>query len=303
MKNFIKATEIWVPNEEKTELLLQDGLYGENTELEEYSKNLSFKYNDGLPGKAWASKQPIILTDLGESFFKRTELVASMGLTCAIAMPIFTGEYLKAVVVFLCGDSEDHAGAIEVWKADEDRINEMELVNGYFGTMEDFAWISKSIKIMKGQGLPGIVWKTKEPIIMNLSESATFMRTKKAIKEGITTALGIPAWINEEDGYVMTFLSARGTPIARRFEIWTPNSETRTLSFKEGYSDDKDLISLYEEVKLSKDDSILGKTWKRGMPILEKSTQMEFAPSGSNNILSIPVIEYGICKAVIAFYY
>ena len=50
---------------------------------------------------------------------------------------------------------------------------------------------------MKSQGLPGNVWSSKMPLIMkNLSESATFMRASKAAKEGITTALGIPAWVN-----------------------------------------------------------------------------------------------------------
>jgi len=304
MKNFIKATEIWVPNSDKTELFLESGVYGENKELETYSKDMIFKYNDGLPGKAWAKKQPIILTDLSESFFKRTEIVTSLGLTCAIAMPIFNGAYLNAVVVFFCGDSEDHAGAIEVWKASVDRINEMELINGYYGTMEEFAWISKSIKIMKGQGLPGNVWKNKQPIIMNLSESATFMRSKKAIKEGITTALGIPAWVDEEDGFVMTFLSAKGTPIARRFEIWIPNEETRTLSFSTGYTHgDKDLKALYSNVNLEKDTSIIGHTWKRGMPILTQLKNNPYAPKDCDNILSIPVIQNGYCKAVIAFYF
>lgn len=304
MKNFIKATEIWVPNEEKTELSLSSGLYGENSELESYSQSLTFKYNDGLPGKAWAMKQPIILNELSESFFKRTELVTSIGLTCAIAMPIYAGEYLQAVVVFLCGDSDDHAGAIEVWKASEDRINEMGLVNGYFGTMKDFEWISKSIKIMKGQGLPGSVWKTKEPVIMDLSLNATFMRSSKAIKEGITTALGIPAWINEEDGYVMTFLSAKGTPIARRFEIWTPNASERKLSFKEGYTHgDKDLNEMYSGIELLKDKTLFGKTWKTGVPQLAKSTEFRYAPSDSQNILTIPVLQNGFCTAVIAFYY
>jgi hypothetical protein len=305
MSNFIKATEIWIPNHDKTELSLQSGLYGDNKELEEYSQNITFAYNDGLPGKAWAEKHPIILTNLGESFFKRTELVTSMGLTCAIAMPIFLGEYLQAVVVFLCGDNEEHAGAIEVWKAVEDRLNEMGLVEGYYGTMEDFEWISKSIKIMKGQGLPGGVWKSKEPMIMkDLSQSATFMRAKKAAKEGITTALAIPAWIYEKDAYVMTFLSAKGTPIARRFEIWEPNNESRTLSFKDGYSHgNKDLVELYENVEISKEDPILGKVWKTACPVLTKNDTMEYAPGDCDNVLALPILENGFCKAVIAFYY
>ncbi len=304
VKNFIKAIEIWVPNESKTELSLQTGLYGDKKELEEQSKNMTFAYDDGLPGKAWASKQPIILTKLEESFFKRTELVQSLGLTCAIAMPIFTGEYLKAVVVFLCGDNEEHAGAIEVWKASE-RRKEMTLVNGYYGTMEEFEWISKSIKIMKGQGLPGTVWQTTEPMIMkNLGESATFMRAKKALQEGITTALAIPAWVKEEDGFVMTFLSAKGTPIARRFEIWNLDQVSRTLSFKDGYSHgDIDLQETYAGVQLSKDETILGQAWKKGMPILDKSSSLVHSPNDCDNVLAIPVIQNGFCKAVIAFYF
>jgi hypothetical protein len=305
MNNFIKATEIWIPNETQTTLTLQSGLYGENAELEAYSQNLTFAYNDGLPGKAWAKGHPIVLTNLEESFFKRTEIVMSLGLTCAIAMPIFAGEYLRAVVVFLCGDSNEHAGAIEVWRATPDRVKEMELVNGYYGTMEDFAWISKSIKIMKGQGLPGGVWKSGEPVIMqNLGESATFMRAKKALKEGITTALALPAWTDESQGYVMTFLSAKGTPIARRFEIWQPNHETQTLGFRDGYSHgDVDLSALYSDMELAKEDSIMGETWKRGLPILSKNEASEYAPKESEYMLTLPIIQDGLCRAIIAFYY
>ncbi len=305
MSNFIKATEIWIPNENQTALTLHSGLYGENIELELYSKNIVFYYNYGLPGKAWAMGHPIVLTDLEESFFKRTDIVKELGLTSAIAMPIFAGEYLRAVVVFLCGDSEEHAGAIELWRASPDRIKEMELVNGYYGTMEEFAWISKSIKIMKGQGLPGNAWKNSAPLIMkNLGESATFMRAKKAHKEGITTALAIPAWIDESDGYIMTFLSAKGTPIARRFEIWYPDHKDGTLHFQDGYSHgDVNLDELYDGVVIQKEESLLGESWRRGLPLLNKNSQEEHEPKDCDYTLVIPVIQNGFCQALIRFYY
>jgi hypothetical protein len=305
MNNFIKATEIWIPDPGFTKLSLKNGEYGENEELESVSQGMTFAYDEGLPGKAWAQRHPIILTDLEGSFFKRTELVMSLGLTAAIAMPIFAGEYLRAVVVFFCGSSEAHAGAIEVWRATPDRVHEMELVNGYYGTMADFEWISRRTKIMKGQGLPGSVWKRESPVMMgDLRESATFMRSAKAVKEGITTAFGIPAWIDPSDGYVMTFLSAKGTPIARRFEIWETNHEDETLHFVDGYSHGKiDLVSQYEEVAFAKEDSLLGKTWTLGRPLLSENFETVYAPKDCNYVLTLPIIQYGICKTVIAFYY
>lgn len=303
MKHFIKATEIWEFNADKTELILTSGIYENCKEFEDVSHNFSFKYNEGLPGKAWAQKHPIVLNKLQDSFFKRTEVATAMNLTSAIAMPIFAGECLQSVVVFLCGDNEEHSGAVELWHANPDRTKEMALVEGYYGTMEDFEWISRNIKIMKSQGLPGTVWKTKMPYIMkNLGESATFMRASKATKAGITTALAIPAWINEEDGYVMTFLSGKNTPIARRFEIWLPVNDK--LVYSDGYSiGDIDLPKVQKEVKYSKNESILGRVWETGHPILSEKSDMENAPGEYDAVLVIPILEAGIVKAEIVFYY
>ena len=143
-----------------------------------------------------------------------------------------------------------------------------------------------------------------DPDLAYFSPCKQSLFSKKAIKEGITTALGIPTWIYEEDGYVMTFLSAKGTPIARRFEIWTPYSKKRVLKFNDGYSHgDMDLAKLYKDVELSKDNSILGQTWKTGMPNLSKIKGMPYVPGDCENILSLPILENGFCKAIIAFYY
>lgn len=303
MKHFIKATEIWELNSFKTELVLTKGIYGNFKEFEEKSSEYSFKYNEGLPGQAWAKKHPIIITNLEDSVFQRTQIANKINITAAIAMPIFIGEYLQAVVVFLCGDCEEHSGAIELWHANPNRRNEMALVDGYYGTMEEFEWISRNIKIMKSQGLPGGVWKNKMPVIMkNLGESATFMRASKAAKVGITTALAIPTWIDEEDGYVMTFLSGKNTPIARRFEIWIPSNDE--LKFLDGYSiGDIDLFETHRTTTYKKNSSILGKVWETGHPILSNYSDMKGVPGEYDAVLVIPVLEKGFFKAAIVFYY
>lgn len=304
MKTFIKATEIWEPNREKTALTLVSGAYGTFKEFESYSQKLSFTYNEGLPGHAWAEKKPIILKDIVGSYFQRTEMASKIGITTAIALPIFAGEYLHAVVVFLCGDDTALAGAIEIWEKDPERRNEMGLVEGYYGTMQEFEWISRNVKIMRNHGLPGTVWATSMPyIIKNLGDSATFLRARKAVQEGITTALALPAWMHEDDAQVVTFLSAKGTPIARRFEIWIPDETGEALIYRDGFCDaGTSLDTLYQLTRFSKDTSTLGGVYKTGYPILTHNYTTIDDDIHFDTLLAIPIIQNGFCNAVVAFY-
>jgi len=305
MKTFIKAIEVWEPDHNKTELTLINGIYGPHKEFASYSKNMHFAYNEGLPGKAWALQRPIILNELEDSAFKRTDMAKKIGLTTAIAMPIFAGEYLHAIIVFLCGDNENEAGAIELWAKEADKRTEMGLVNGYYGNMQDFEWVSRNVKIMRGHGLPGNTWKSKMPyIIKDLKDSATFLRARKAAKEGITTALALPAWMSEEDGYVMAFLSAKSTPIARRFEIWIPDETGEALIFRDGYCDrDNDLEAMYALKRLKKEDSIAGKVWKTGHPILSDSIKPKESEIDFDGLLALPILQNGFCVSVVMFYF
>jgi len=305
MKTFIKAIEIWEPDSQKTQLTLMNGLYGPHREFASYSKNMHFAYDEGLPGKAWSEQHPIILTQFEGSEFKRTEMAKKIGLSTAIAMPVFAGEYLHAVVLFLCGDKQEHAGAIELWAKVPDKRTEMGLVDGYYGSMDDFAWVSRNVKIMRGHGLPGKAWQSKMPyIIGNLGESATFLRARKAAQEGITTALALPAWMNEEDGYVMSFLSAKSTPIANRFEIWIPDETGEALIFRDGHCDKgDDLHECYSLTRLDKEHSIAGKAWKTGHPILSDVYEPQEGNIDFNAYLALPILQNGFCVSVVMFYF
>src|SRR5712672_2370806 len=118
MKTFIRITEIWVPTENRSELRYHDGLYGSHDEFRALSQQMRFRYNEGLPGKAWAARHPIIFRELEDSHFKRIQAATAIGLTCGVALPVFAGDVVKAVVVFLCGDSDIGAGAMELWHND-----------------------------------------------------------------------------------------------------------------------------------------------------------------------------------------
>lgn len=305
MKTFIKAIEIWEPDRESTELTLINGIYGKFKEFASFSKNMRFSYGEGLPGQAWAAQHPIILTKFEGTDFKRTEMANKIGITSAIAMPIFAGEYLHAVIVFLCGDTDEYAGAIELWAKEEDKHTEMGLVDGYYGSMEEFEWVSRNVKIMRGHGLPGNAWKSRMPFIINdLGNSDTFLRARKAAKEGITTALALPAWISEEDGYVMAFLSAKSTPIAHRFEIWIPDETGEALIFRDGYCDrGNKLDEIYSLTRLGKDDSVAGQVWKTGYPILSDTLKPKEGEIDFNGLLALPILQQGFCVSVVMFYF
>ena len=109
MKTFIRVVELWVPDRTRTRLEFGGSLCSEEfSEFRALSENTLFAYDEGLPGKAWASGHPIILTEFSNSYFKRTDEAKEAGLTCGVALPVFAGEFLMAVMVLFCGDDEKH---------------------------------------------------------------------------------------------------------------------------------------------------------------------------------------------------
>jgi hypothetical protein len=305
MKTFIKVTEIWIPDKERTQLEFGSGLYGELIDFKENSEQQKFAYNEGLPGKAWATGHPIVLTKFEDSYFKRTAAAQNAGLTCGIAIPIFSGDFLMAVVVFLCGDDEEHAGAIEVWcnsSVSESRLN---VLNGYYGTLQHFEAISRQISVPKGQGLAGLAWEAGMPVLIDdISKADTFIRAKDAQQAGISMGIGIPVSDNSEETYILTFLSAKATPIAKRIQIWIPDQQGNQLICQQAYSkNNNDLAKIFETITVNKGEGALGRVWLTGMPVITGAHEPDYNPEldSLSSMLAIPVIEKGRLKAIVSF--
>ncbi len=216
VKTFVQASEVWVPEGDR--LVFSTGDYGDLVEFAAVSGKESFARGEGLPGKAWAEARPVVLKGFEGSYFKRTEAAEAAGLTSAVAIPVFDGETLKAVLVVLCGDDAERTGAIEVWR-EQDTV--LELDDGWYGAAKHFEWVSKHTRFPRGQGLPGGVWASMTPILMrDLGAGYRFIRSEAAGQAGLTTGLGMPVPTPGDHTFVVTLLSALGTPIARRFEIW-----------------------------------------------------------------------------------
>lgn len=311
MKPFIKACEIWAPSHQGLELEFVSGHYGELNNFRSVSEGKTFGYDHGLPGKAWAQRHPIVLNDLKSSYFERGDAAEKAGITTAIAMPVFAGQCLQAVMVMLCGDDEEVSGAIELWHCDERESHDLAFVDGYFGKLERFEFVSRHTSFRRGTGLPGIVWETGMPkLFPKLGRSHKFIRSESAVESGITTGLGVPFHSLPHQIYVMTFLSALGTPIARQIELWAPSYDNSLLLFSEGYTVDQfDLNEQYAETKLTLGQGVIGRTFLTGMPQIcidmdEILCSETFPERGLDvsSLVTFPIFEDGYCRCVIALY-
>jgi hypothetical protein len=216
-----------------------------------------------------------------------------------------------AVMVLFCGDDEKHVGAIELWQNDADVSHEMGLVDGYYGTADMFEFNSRHTKFPRGFGLPGRTWKAGMPLIIkDLHNSKRFLRWEEASEIGINCGVGIPYTTSPEKTWVMTFLSAQATPIARRFEIWVPDAARSALVFQSGdCSKNTELEQLYASKSIGKGEGSIGGAWATGMPAINEHLKVDESvasqaarAAGMNQIVVLPVIESAQLKAVLAWY-
>jgi hypothetical protein len=312
MKTFIRVVELWVPDRTRTRLEFGGGLGGGAfSEFMALSENTLFAYDEGLPGKAWACGHPIVLTEFSGAEYKRSDDAKEAGLSCGIALPVFAGEFLMAVMVLLCGDDDKHVGAIELWRNDPEISHEMSLVNGYYGTAATFEFNSRQMKFPRGFGLPGRAWKAGMPVIIkDLQHARQFLRWQEASEIGISCGVGIPYQGASDQVWVLTLLSAPATPIAERFEIWVPNASRQALVFQSGdCSKHTDLDALYRGKTIGRGEGSIGGAWATGMPAIcedlkrDASTAASLARgSGMKQIVVLPVIEDALLKAMLAWY-
>ena len=298
---FVQVSEVWVPQGDR--LVLAGGNYGALAGFATASQEAGFAKGEGLPGIAWAESRPVVLKDLSAPVFKRAEAARAAGLTSAVAVPVFDGATLKAVLVTLCGDDGTRTGAIEVWRA-EDEV--LVLDDGYYGAAEHFAWVSQHTRFPRGQGLPGGVWASGTPMLLrDLGSGYRFIRAESAGQAGLTTGLGVPVPVPLGRTFVLTLLSARGTPLARRFEIWDARAARVGAG---GGAVLIDGICAREGALWSDSDPRRAKPWAgvigqvlgTGLPLA--AAGQPGLPAGYGSVVALPVYRGGEIAHVVAWY-
>ena len=109
----------------------------------------------------------------------------------------------------------------------------------------------------------------------------------------------------------MTFLSASGTPIARRFEIWVPTEDGSALRFSAGECDQRpELAECHAESRITPGQGALGEAWQKGIPTVRASLAVEPGAAGQSataagltTTVVVPVIQDGRFRAAVAWYF
>lgn len=256
---FVQGIEVWIPDGNL--LQRQSAAYKADSQLEQFSSALTLKKGQGLPGLAWSTGRPEVWHELGAG-----EISGLDGLDAAVALPVFRGSEVVAVVVFLCGSGAQTGGCIEVWEPNEQR--QLVHLDGYYGRLRAFEDISRAMSFVMGQGLPGITWERRTPqIIEDVSHSMSFLRASAAQECGVQSGLGIPVYRAGAVAYVMLFLSAQSTPLARAFEVWTPDDDDRLQLAQSSYGPGLEAFArASREVIFEPGEGLPGRVFDTGIP-------------------------------------
>ncbi|MBC7941525.1 MAG: GAF domain-containing protein [Chitinophagaceae bacterium] len=310
---FIRVVEVWVPDADRSLLEFGGGMYGAATRFGSLSRSMCFGRGEGLPGQAWELGHPVVLNQFEGSAFRRTQAAHAEGLTSGIALPVFDGDTLNAVVVIFCGDNDEQAGAIELWHNDPSVSKDMTLADGYYGRISNvFEFISRRTAFRKGTGLPGLAWESGLPVFMeDLGKGSRFLRADSAQKVGINRGFAIPCASAGNDAYVMAFLSALATPIVQRFETWLPDAANTHLLRREGFCEQVgSLDSSRFEDRVEAGAGAVGKAFATGVPTVSEAAADEpggvgagARAAGLKSVVALPVMNGGRCVAVVAWYF
>lgn len=307
---FIRVVEFWVPGSDPTLLEYGGGWYGQAPSFGAMSRSMVFGRGEGLPGAAWEAGHPVVLKDLQGPGFLRPQAARAAGLTCGIAVPIFAGEALTSVLVLFCGDDEAHAGAIELWHNDPSQSRDLALVDGYYGTTGDaFELISRSVSFRRGIGLPGMAWEAGRPVFLpDLGRADRFLRADSAVRVGINRGIAIPCAARAPGSFVMTFLSAMATPIARRLEIWEPDGSPGGLQRVDGFCEVDGVLAGRASVGPYAD--ALGQAARTRRPAIgdtatdgRDAVGADAARASLQAVAAWPVLRDGQAVAVVAWYF
>lgn len=308
MKTFIRAVEFWLPSQDRSQLEHGGGYYGSGARMAGISHQMVFGRGEGLPGRAWDEGRPVVLHGFEGSYFKRTAAALADGLTCGIALPIFSGDYIAAVVVFFCGDDEDHAGAIELWHNDPAVSKDMTLADGHYGrTADTFEFISRRTAFRPGTGLPGLAWQQRAPVFLDdLGRGSGFLRSDSAVKVGINRGFALPCATPGADVFVLAFLSALGTPIARRVEIWRPDASGDVLALQAGFCESAGALG-DTRLTLARGQGTVGRCWLTGLPGLATALGSEPGDVAAlpevSAMVVLPVLREARFVAAVALYF
>lgn len=151
--------------------------------------------------------------------------------------------------------------------------------------------------------------------IEDLGKSNRFLRADSATKVGINRGFAIPCPVRDGQTWVMAFLSALGTPIARRVEVWTPDvaragrGEPAALTRTSGFCEQAGNLGSAASV-IERGQGSIGQVVLTGVPVVSVDAVAEPAGVGADaqaaglqSLIALPLIRDGKLLSVVVWYF
>lgn len=306
----LRAVEVWSPTEKGRQLERSSAYYSDANALETVSARTQFPKGNGLPGLVWEAGVPVVFNDLAATDFVRHKAAAEDELTAGIGVPIFDADRFVAVLLFLCHTSEISAAAFESWVLDETR-NELMPGTGFYANLDRFRRMSQYLRFPYGAGLPGDVWQTRMPRLLDrLADSTDFLRASGADAEGLDFGLAVPVIRNADDiRSVVLLLSSNRSPVSQVLQIWTPNEDHSAFDLTSTLAPGSmAMAKLCHQVSCGSDEGLVGKVWKDRTPMVQtgfdgEPAELALQANECGLVWSAgwPVIAHGEVQAVCVF--
>jgi hypothetical protein len=188
--------------------------------------------------------------------------------------------------------------AVEVWIPNKDGLLEFGEAR-YERGLEEFREISELAVFAYGEGLPGMAWAARHPIILTDLVDSYFRRADEARMLGLSCAVAIPILAGDVLKAVVGLFFGRDVDdTVGAIELWHNEADhSHDLSLVDGYYGAADAFAFNSKnMKFPRGYGLPGRAWKAGAPIviagLGDSRQFlrakEAAESGIGFALAIP---------------
>lgn len=298
----VRYVEVWIPTDEGNSLRLVSA----QSTVAKGSQRITIQdctvaMGEGVAGTAWEQRSAAIVSRHDAGQLDRINSRSESDLAAVLAIPVFFQQEIRGVVVIGLGDG---FGAVEVWNRDD--RDELAVSASHYAGLKSFEFISRYTRFPKGAGVPGRVWQSGLPyLLQNLGHSDTFIRSFGNDEADISAAIGLP--IGHVRGFpdsVLLLLSSSATPLASLAELWECESlpvdesespSTRILSATNAGGDVQFDAGVTPQAWQS---ALLKMTVAAGQPILVTTAEAEL-PAGARFVLSIPLFRNDTLRSVL----
>lgn len=199
---------------------------------------------------------------------------------------------------------------VEIWKPDASG-QYLTLAAGHYGKAPAFGEAAKRERFAMGQGLPGRVWQTGCPILLDGLVGTGFVRSLAAAEAGLGAALAIPYRRRNKVEAVVMFLMSVEHDLSGVVEIWRPTPDNQQLTLESGYySSLTHFAEISRDVRFNRGEGLPGKVWHLGRPHLAPdvrkwSSFVRRIPAEAESIttgVGIPMFENGELESVVTMF-